>query len=87
MKILYSIYERDSGLDCAYIADGYDRDEVINAAKEYYEIRQGEDGEYGNFSEYIILEATDEDGNGTEEEILLEYFVDIEDWERKYNEP
>lgn len=74
MTILYEI--REAGDKFGIIADGYDRQEVIDIAIDYMIARQCPDcpNEEGDF-ELII---TDADGNETIEELCLEWSVSKE---------
>lgn len=54
---MQTIYSINQGAAC--ITDGYDRDDVIRRATEYFETQREDDGEYGSWQEEVELVTYD----------------------------
>lgn len=71
-KTIYSTHNPDNTIEC--YTDGYDRQKVIDATRDYFEERAFDDGEYGDGERDVILTTHIWDtGEETEETITIEW--------------
>lgn len=73
MKTIFEIYEKDKD---GVVCDGYNRDEVIEEARRYFEELAAENGEYGEDDREVVLCWDDCEGITHEEKMVLTFYAE-----------